>query len=305
MNKRFEITVPNGAPQYPTSDPDFFPVAPTILLSVAKKGSGKTCSLTNYLHMLHKMDRLDRLILVSPTFWTNQHYFKGLPLHSDDILEPSVESASIVMGIVDDEARLFDEYHARLERWTQLQKELKSRKPIELIDEDLLLMFEDNMVKPEYKYMRKNSKGKMEAYKPVIYCFFDDCQSTMAYSSSKANMLNYMVIRHRHIGQIEYGDKKAIGCNLMFALQNYTTSTLGIPRAVRGNANVLCIFPNKNVNELKLIAEELSGEIAPEVFYRLHEEACSKEFGFLVVDLNPLPTAKSQFRRCFNEYLYP
>ena len=296
--KDYAIQIPKGSPVYPETEKDFFQF-PFVLMSVAKKNSGKTASLSWFLHILKKMDRLDRLIMVSPTYHTNSHYFEGLPLDEDDIIEPSINSATEIMAKVEDEAIAFDFYHEQLLRWEQLQKEIRDRrKNVNEISEDLLLEFLD-MEKPKYKYMRN---GK--AYKPIVVCFFDDCQGTDAYSPSKKNMLNYMTIKHRHVGAIQYGDSKAIGVNLMFALQTYTSNSLGIPRSIRGNCNIITIFKNKNEHELKLIAEEVSGEIDKDTFFKVFEEATSVPYGFLTIDLNPKKTVKSQFRRCWNEYLY-
>ena len=295
---KYTVKIPKGSPVYPETEKDFFQL-PFVLLSIAKRYSGKTASLSWFLHILKKMDRLDRLILVSPTFHTNSHYFEGLPLDEEDIIEPSINSATEVMARVEDEAIGFDAYHEQLERFTQLQKDIRDRrKNVNEISEDLLLEFLD-MEKPKYKYMRN---GK--AYKPIIIALFDDCQGTDAYSPSKKNMLNYMTIKHRHVGAVQYGDGKAIGVQLMFSLQNYTTSSQGLPKSIRGNATIVCVFKNKNENELKLIAEEVSGEIDKETFFKVFEQATSVPYGFLTIDLNPKKTVKSQFRRCWNEYLY-
>jgi hypothetical protein len=182
--------------------------------------------------------------------------------------------------------------------WERLQKEIRSNKHVNLIEDNLLLQFQA-MEKPKYEFMRN---GK--AYKPIVTCFFDDCQGTDVYSPSRKNKLNYMTIKHRHIAPIKFGDGKAIGVNLMFALQNYTTNAQGIPKSVRGNMNIICLFKNKNENELKLIAEETSGEVSKEVFFKVFNEATSIPYGFLTIDLNPKKTVKSMFRRCWNEYLF-
>jgi hypothetical protein len=149
---KYKIRVPSGAPVYPTTDENWFQF-PYVMLSIAKKNSGKTCSLSQFLHIQHKMDRLDRLILISPTAHTNAHYFVGLPLAEEDIIEPSIHSAKQLMDIVENEAYLFDKYHDDMVEWRRLQKEIKSHKDIHDIDEDLLLYF-DRMERPKYKYMR-------------------------------------------------------------------------------------------------------------------------------------------------------
>lgn len=297
MNK-YKIKVPCGAPVYPSTDPDWFPF-PYVMLSVAKKNSGKTCSLSQFLHIQHKMDRLDRLILISPTYHTNAHYFKGLPLDEEDVIEPSINAAKRLMDIVEKEGYLFDKYHDDMIKWKQLQKEIRSLKNIHDIDEELIMYFE-NMEKPTYKYMRD---GK--AYKPIISAFFDDCQGTLCYSPSAQNKLPYLVIKHRHIAPIIFGDGKAIGVNLIFAVQNYTSNSLGCPKSIRGQCNIITIFRNKNINELKLIAEEVSGEIDQETFFKVFEEATNVPYSFLTIDLNPKKSVKSVFRRNWDEYLFP
>ena len=295
--KKYSVNILPGSPVYPETEKDWFQF-PYILLSISKKGSGKTASLSQFLHIQHKMDRLDRLILVSPTFHTNSHYFQGLPLDPLDILEPSISTADRIMEIVEEEARLFDKYHDDMIEWKRLQADIKSNKDIYSIDENLLLQFQA-MQMPTYKYMRG---GK--AYKGILSCFYDDCQGTEAFSPSKKNKLNYMAIKHRHIGTIRHGDKKAIGINLLIAVQNYTSATFGLPKVIRGNANIISIFRNKNEHELKLISEEVSGEVDQETFFKVFEEATSVPYGFLTIDLNPKKTVKSMFRRCWNEYLF-
>ena len=294
----FQVKVPDGCPVYPNTHDDWFNF-PFVLMSVAKRYSGKTASLSYFLHVLKRMDRLDRLILVSPTYHTNAHYFRGLPLADEDVLEPDIDTAARVMDIVEEEARLFDEYHEKMKRWQDLQREIRSRKHVNEIDENLLLEFE-SMEKPTYRYMRN---GK--PYKPILVMFADDCQGTDFFSPSRKNRLNYMTIKHRHIGAIRHGDGKAIGINLMFAIQNYTSSTLGLSRSIRGNSSIICVFRNKNMNELKLIAEEVAGEVDVNTFFKLFEEATSIPYGFLTIDLNPKKTAKSMFRQNFCKYLFP
>jgi hypothetical protein len=295
--KKYSVVIPSGGPVYPETDKDWFPF-PYVMLSVAKKNSGKTASLSNFLHIQHKMDRLDRLILVSPTYHTNEHYFRGLPLHLDDVLEPDINTCEIIMNKVEEMGRLFDKYHEDMIEWKRLQAEIKSNKDIYAIDENLLLQFQ-SMQKPTYEFMRNG-----RPYKPVVTTFFDDCQGTDVYSPSRKNKLNYMTIKHRHIAPIKFGDAKAIGVNLMFAVQNYTSNSLGIPKSIRGNCNIIAIFKSKNSQELKLIAEEVSGEVDQETFFKVFEEATSVPYGFLTIDLNPKKTVKSMFRRCWNEYLF-
>jgi hypothetical protein len=299
MIEKYSIHLPKGGPEYQTTDAQFFEI-PFVLLATAKRFSGKTCALTSFLRSLKEMDRLDRLFVISPTFENNRHYFQGLPVNEEtDVLEPTIDTCAQLMEMVDEEGRLFDEYHIQMERWNELQKEIKNKKKhVNDIDEELLLSF-PQMEKPSYKYMRN---GK--PYRPVCVAIFDDCMNTDLYSVSKRNLLSYMVIKHRHIGQTIYG-KGSVGLNLLFSVQSYTSNAQGIPKSIRTNVTILLVFSTKCMKELKTIAEELAGEVSEDVFFRLHSEATSIPYGFLCVDLNKKKASLSSFRQNFNKYLYP
>lgn len=296
--EKYTIKLPSGGPTYADTQKNWFEI-PFILLSIAKRFSGKTASLTYFLKIMKNMDRLDRVLVITPTYANNRHYYKGLDVNEDtDVFDPTIDTCSHLMEVLDDEARAFDEYHLQMERWDELQKEIKSKKHVNDINEELLLSFE-NMEKPTYKYMRNG-----RAYRPVITAIFDDCMGTDLYSPSKRNMLSYMVIKHRHLGQTEFG-KGSIGLNLIFAVQAYTSNGQGIPKSIRTNVTILCCFRNKNLKELQTIAEELAGEVHPETFFKLHAQATEIPYGFLTVDLNKKKSALSSFRQNFDKYLYP
>jgi hypothetical protein len=289
MEKKYECRLLQGEPVCPSTPNDWFKI-PFVMLSVAKRMSGKTCSMTQFLHHLQKMGKLDRLIVISPTYANNKHYFEGLPVAMEDVIEPNLESAQIVMDKLAEEGREYDQYYEKLKKWRQLQKYLNSDKPIHSIDPELLLMFSDDLTKkPQHRYGGR---------KPVIVAFFDDCQNTAAFSPK--SKISYLTIKHRHVGQTQNG---AIGCNLMMACQNYTSNSGGIPKTVRGNVTILCVFKNKNIKELQDISSECSGECDVEQFFRLHKQATSTDYGFLTIDFNRKKCHPSMFRSCWNRWL--
>jgi hypothetical protein len=294
MEKRYKIDLPKGGALEVETPPDFFKL-PFVMLSIAKRMSGKTCSMSNFLHILHKMDRLDRLILVSPTYHNNQHYFNGLPLDPlIDVIEPTVDSAQIVMDKMEEEGRLYDEYIDKIKRWKELMKLVKySKTNIDDIDDNLFYDLNELLEKPTYRYMRE---GK--PYKPVVVVFFDDCQNTMAFSPR--SKVSYLTIKHRHVGKTVHG---SIGVNLMFACQNYTSNSGGIPKTIRGNTTILCVFKNKNQKELDLISEECSGECDSTKFMQVFTEATDEDYGFLTIDFNRKKQHPSMFRKCWNRWL--
>ena len=290
MESKYGVRLLQGGPISPSTPDDFFQL-PFVMLSIAKRCSGKTCSMTQFLHHLNGMGKLDRLILISPTYENNKHYFQGLPLDPiDDVLEPTLGSAQIVMDKLAEEGREYDEYYEKLKKWRKLQKDLKGNKSINSIDSELLLMFADDLAKkPEHRYGGR---------KPVIVAFWDDCQNTPAFSPK--SKLSYLTIKHRHVGLTKDG---AIGCNLMYACQNYTSNSGGIPRTVRGNVTILCVFQNKNAKELQDISSECSGECDAATFFRLHKQATSQDYGFLTIDFNRKKCHPSMFRSCWNRWL--
>jgi hypothetical protein len=287
MESRYAVEVlPGGGDPVETPD-DFFKL-PFVMLSVAKRMSGKTCSMSQFLHILHRMKRLDRLILVSPTYENNKHYFKGLPLNEkEDVLEPTLGAADIIMNKLEEEARVYSEYHESMKLWEEINRIVGGNKHMRaqgLADELL-----QGLEKPTHKYGGR---------KPVVVAFFDDCQNTHAFSSR--SKLPYMTIKHRHLGQTANG---AIGCSLMYACQNYTSASGGIPKTIRGNTTILCVFKNKNMKELDIIAEECSGEVDVDTFMAVHTAATEGDYNFLTVDLNRKDTHPSMFRKCWNQWI--
>lgn len=287
MESKYRVELlPGGGDPVETPD-DFFKL-PFVMLSVAKRMSGKTCSMSQFLHILHKMKRLDRVILVSPTYENNKHYFKGLPLNEEeDVLEPSLDSAAIIMERVEEEARAYSEYHEQMKVWNEIQRLLRDHKYAreQGLAEDILKGLE----KPKHKYGGR---------KPVVVAFFDDCQNTPAFSTR--SKLSYMTIKHRHLGQTSEG---SIGCSLMYACQNYTSASGGIPKTIRGNTTILCVFKNKNMKELDIIAEECSGEVDVDTFMAVHAAATEGDYTFLTIDLNRKSSHPSMFRRCWNQWI--
>ena len=292
MDKKYKITLPTGGIKDIETPDDFFKL-PFVMLSIAKRMSGKTCSMSNFLHILHRMGKLDRVILVSPTYSNNSHYFDGLPLDvENDVIEPTVDAAQIIMDKMEEEGQLYDQYFEDLERWKELMKLVKYSK-VNIDDIDDSLFINENLEKPIYKYM-KNGKP----YKPIVVAFFDDCQNTPAFSPK--SKVSYLTIKHRHVGITK---NKSIGVNLMFACQNYTSNSGGIPKTIRGNTTILCVFKNKNIKELQLIAEECSGECDVNDFMEVFETATKDDYCFLTIDFNRKKTHPSMFRQCWNKWI--
>lgn len=297
LDKKYDIKVPKSSAFTIDTPSDFFNLH-AVFLAIAKRGVGKTTAYSNLLRLMKVNNVLDRFILVSPTYHNNKHYFEGLPLDEEkDVIEPTKNTPEILMEILDEEGADYDRYHEELKEYNELQRFIKNGGNIDNYDPFHILKwstYDDlrNVPKPTHRY-----NGR----KPIITIFFDDCQGADLFKPS--SKLSNLVIKHRHLGKTN--DDGAIGCTLLFACQNYTSSSAGLPKSIRNNTTHMLVFRNKNMKELQLIAEECSGEISTEQFFNIYNRAIQNQHDFLLIDFHPKKEHPSNFRRNFNEFLIP
>ena len=67
----------------------------------------------------------------------------------------------------------------------------------------------------------------------------------------------------------------------------------------------MILFANKNLKMLTEVAEELAGEVAPEVFFNVFNQAMRDKHDFLFIDLHRKPNHPSAFRRNLDTFLIP
>jgi len=269
------------------------------LCVVGKRGSGKTVFIVNFLRMMKEQGCLDKLILITPTYESNKANFKGLPVDEDNIIDPNDPTAvQQVRSIVDAERDLLDEYYEKLDKWNELMKQIKSRRPIDEIDEDLLEEFGENMEKP---------KHYLDGRKPVICCFVDDALGTKIYGNKSG--LSNLVILHRHLS-VSKALESALGITMIFATQSYKSNVYGISPTIRNNCTSIAIFKTKSEKELLGIAEEVAGFCTKEEFMDVYEQAmtecgcgCKAEHNVLFIDTAP-HEGNSHFRKNMNKMLY-
>jgi len=271
------------------------------LLAVGKRGAGKSVFITNYLRMLKDDDKLDRLLIISPTAGSNKALLNMLGVDEEDIFDPEDKDVvKKVLDIVDGERDDYQTYLNDLDEWKQYQKILNDdRININNIDPYYLLKFSDdygNPIKPKSKY----------GHRPFLHLFIDDAQSTPLFRNRR--FLN-LIIRHRHLGEMEYkkGDAErcgALGLSVYSAIQNLKSTGGGCPRAMRNNATQLCIVgKSKDEQELKDIYSSVAGEIKDTDFFQAYEYATAEPHNSLVIDLHP-KKGKSRLRKNMNEMLY-
>ena len=259
------------------------------------RGSGKSVAVSSKLHHLKSEGFADRVFLISPTAVSNNEMWNGLIDEEDiytDMTNASVES---VIEQVELEAKEWHEYEEQLELWKLWKKLLKSKKPIDEIEPELLIKFmergifdmEDMGTEPKSKY----------GHKPVLHLVLDDCQSSQLFVPSTKNKLLNATIRHRHIGD-------GLGITMWFLVQSYSTNS-GTPKALRDNSTILVLFPMKNKNTLLKIIEEIGGNISEETFNKVYDFAIKDDpHDFLVIEFAP-KDKKCTFRKNWNTLIIP
>jgi hypothetical protein len=266
------------------------------MIVLGKRGSGKSVAITNYLRMLREDKKLDRIFVISPTFQSNRVIMEKLGIDEEDVFDPATgtEAVEKVIAAIEKERDDYEDYLTSLERYKLLLKDLNSVKFVEMVDPQLMLEFFDTnsnkFTKPEPKYKHKGP--------PICALFVDDCQSTPLFRAAK--FLNF-ITRHRHIGPLEGGG--ALGVSVFIALQNFSSTSGGCPRAVRNNATSVLTFGLKDKKELGQVYESVAGEIEEEKFMKAFEYATSEPHNFLCIDLHPKKEHPSMFRKNFNEFI--
>ena len=299
MKNYLDIQVPKGS-AFKIQTHKSFVKLHQLLCVVGKRGSGKTVFIVNFLRMMKEQGCLDRLILVTPTYESNKANFKGLPVDEDHIIDPNDPTAvQQIRDIVDAERDMLDTYYDQLERYNELMKQIKSRRPIEEIDEDLLEEFGERMERP---------KHYLDGRKPVICCFVDDALGTKIYGNKSG--LSNLVILHRHLG-VSKALQSPLGITMIFAVQSYKSNVYGISPTIRNNCTSLAVFQTKSEKELQGIAEEVAGFCTKEEFMDVYNQAmtacgcgCKPEHNVLFIDTSP-HEGNSHFRKNMNCMITP
>jgi hypothetical protein len=267
----------------------------TLLVASGKRGGGKSVAVSNLCAKLIDQNVLDRILLVSPTYFSNKEIFAPLKINEEtDVMEPEKDVVKEIIKKVEDEKAEYDEFLEKLKVWKLFQKMMKSNKPINALDPALLVEFMELgfldatggslQEKPKWKYKHERP--------PIIMCIIDDAMGTPL-MNPKSGLVN-LCIKHRHIAE-------GMGLSICLLVQSYCAIG-GIPRPIRENCTVALFFKCKDENQIKKIHEEVGADVDLEQFDRMYKHATEQPFGFLLVDFHPKSKDK-MFRRNFNEYL--
>jgi hypothetical protein len=270
------------------TDPDFIKLH-CLMVSIAKRGGGKTLSLAHFLKKAREKHYFDRIILITPTYNSNKHMWDICGIEEEDVIEPEIYCLKKVIDIVNAEKQEWDEFEKLKKQYKNFKcdmstKAVKHMNPDALVDYEVMGFFENP---PKWKYPKEHP--------PRVACVIDDFIGTDI-CKPRAKLVN-LCIRHRHIAD-------GLGVSLFLLAQTYCAIG-GIPRAIRENTTHLLLFKNKDEAQMKKIHSEIGQDIDLDRFEEMRKyctEGEGNEHGFLMVDFHPQSKEKS-FRRNFEEYL--
>ncbi len=277
-----------------------------LCVLVGKRGSGKSVSATNLFRLYKEGDPNApyRFLVISSTFHSNWKLMESLDIDPDDIFDPDDPDTPFrIDEIVNAERDDLMRYHRDMKMYKEFMRQLRKRKQTDEDEfEDMLLQFynpdTDSIEKPTHRW-----DGKC----PRIVLFVDDCMNSKVLTSRKFSNL---CIRHRHSGsfpkdfQEEYPHfPPAVGVWIYMTIQAFKSVGGGLPKHIRTNATQLIIFRTASDSELMSIYESVQGDLTFEKFYQAYDYATSRDYGFLLIDLDKKRHHPSMLRSGFDEYI--
>jgi hypothetical protein len=260
-----------------------------VIIAVGKMKSGKSLSISSKLRDLREQGYCDRVFLLSPTAAspTNKELFKDLIDSKNDLwTSPDYASVNEIIEEIKQEGDEWDDYLEQMKIYNVVQKLMKSKKPIDEWDPDLLLKAYD------YNLFEEKPKSKY-GHLPRLHWVCDDVQSSQVFTPSVKNPFLNAVIKHRHIGR---------GVSIWVSVQNFSGSAC-LPKQIRAVATHFMIWRPNDLKKREQIAQEISTEVSRDKFLEALDFACSEDsHDFLLVDLSP-KGKKYQFRKNWDELI--
>jgi len=266
----------------PPHPPELFPLH-TLVGFVGSCGRGKTNAV--YLLAKRYLDygSFTKVYLISPTYESNM-LWKQLPkLDKSDVYQDVATAQAAIADIlakIAQDASVFEFhqlYKTAYDKW-KANKELKPE------EETLLNSME--YVEPQ------------PVLQPSPLIIIDDMSNSPLFRTGASNPFINLVLRHRHINKV--------GASLFVCVQNFKS---GIPKVLRENFRVFCIFDTKDSRVLEGIYDEVGSITTEDAFVQNYTLAINRNpHNFLTVDKfpdapNPQAAKLKHFRRNFDEFL--
>jgi len=284
----FKVVLPKKS-AFAIDTPEHIPKLHTLMILSGKRGGGKGVAITTYVKQLLDLNLMDRVILISPTYWSNKIIFEPLNINEEtDVIEPTKDSIKEVIKLVDSDIEEYDEYLKKKKLYREYRRVMKSNQPVNLMEPEMMMRFLDLGFfdgPPEWKYPD-------DSHAPRIFLIIDDCLGTEL-MNPKSGLLQ-LCVKHRHVS-------KGAGISIALLIQSYSCQN-GLPRPIRENCTLLALFKCKDENQIEKIHQEIGADVDLEKFDKLFKHATDVPHGFLVCDFSP-KKPEYTFRSGWNEYI--
>ena len=268
--------------------PHDIPKLHTLMLASAKRGGGKSVAIANYVKRLRDLGLMDRVKLVSPTYYSNKSIWDICGIEEADVMEPAVDTVKQLISFVDAERAEWDMFQADKALQKKLYRDLQHRSIMQIPEYELLQYAERGLLQTRTPLRWKYAKE----VPPRLMVIIDDCMGTDL-MKPRAGLTN-LCIKHRHVGM-------GLGISIVMLVQSYC-AVGGVPRPIRENTTHLLLFKCKDKNQIEKIHQEIGADVDLETFDQMFEYATAEPYGFLFVDFAP-KSPEQQFRKRFDEYL--
>jgi hypothetical protein len=286
--KNFDTIIPKKS-AFTIDTPYDVPKLNTLMVLSGKRGGGKGVAITTFVEKLMSLGLTDRVILISPTYWSNKTIFEPLKINEEtDIIEPTKDAVKTLVELVEKDKELYDEYLKKKKLYEKYKKMMASDTPLWSIDPEMMMEF------LELGFFEEAPKWKYpdDSHPPRIFVIIDDAMGTEL-MGGKSGLLN-LCIKHRHVA-------KGLGISIALLVQSYC-AVGGIPRPIRENCTLLALFKCKDENQIEKIHQEIGADVNLENFDKMFKYATDKPYGFLTIDFSP-KNPEQMFRSGWNEYI--
>tara|TARA_R110000824_G_scaffold60812_1_gene162251 strand:+ start:1580 stop:2536 length:957 start_codon:yes stop_codon:yes gene_type:complete len=256
--------------------PGLFDLPGTVIFC-GMRGSGKSNAAISlykdYMESEQPGFDQDGIYMINPSYWNDPKMLTmNVPEENVHTL-PNDAAISTIIEEIHDKIEEFKEFEKYQKCWKRF---LKAKSIAHLDPDDLILLYQNNFQEPD---PTKYPNGM-----PASLLFLDDVAATDILKQGKS-VLNNFWIKHRH---------QNTSCWIM------TQFIKALPRIVRNNTCVICLFATKDGRVLDEIYHEISGIVAMEDFMKYYEFATREPHDFLTIDL---VGKKNRFRRNFKDVL--
>ena len=259
---------------------------PCLQYIASPRFTGKTFLVSKFLKQAQgrKKPTFNKIYIITPSFKSNEAYFKDY-INEENVYEPTRDSIDEVIAAVEAEREEWEDYLAQVETYKEFKKSMKDKNDINLVDDDLMLRFDNygflDGHKPKWKY---EHHGSIEPPKSLL--IMDDVLGSKAISQSSG--LTKIATLNRHIAPLkeDYNGRSACGLAVIILSQSYRLVG-GISRTLRENLSLFTVFLNRQPKQMEAIEDEIGSSVDIEKFRVAYKYATNEKFGSLTTDLKP------------------